>query len=197
MKLTVFTLLLFLSALFITACKDNQIEVANPESAKTANLTPEETARIKAIIGANTTKKDVPSNARTFGAATWYFTQYGYQYTGSVTEYNFPANVYVSNNNSYPIIIAVTGQLQIMSPSLSCSGGGTCMFDDSPVYYNSHGYTGGRIILGPGVSATLSFGAKIKTTAGVEGWLQLEHIAPSFVSASYTDDYLYVIRGSL
>ncbi|MCF0072857.1 hypothetical protein LZD49_20420 [Dyadobacter sp. CY261] len=197
MRQTIFASLLFLSALFISACKENPVETPESESAKLIDTNPEATARIKAIIGANITKKDAPGNARTYGSATWYFTQYGYQYTGSVTAYSFPANVYVSNNNSYPIIIAVTGQLQIMNPSLSCSGGGTCMYDDSPVYYNSNGYTGGRIILGPGVSATLNFGAKIKTTSGVEGWLQLEHIAPSFVSANYTDDYLYVIRGSL
>ncbi|MGN6435788.1 MAG: hypothetical protein ACTHMM_04610 [Agriterribacter sp.] len=200
MKRMIFAQLLFFVTLFISACKDDQAEIIKPESAKRVGSLSEETSRIKEIIDANKVKRNTTANARTYGNVTWYFNPYGYQYTGSANQYSFPGSVYISNGSSSPVVLVISGQLYFDASGggLECSGGeGPCYVENMDDYTNSSGYRGGKkITVGAGMTATFSFIAQIKGT-GVEGWLSIDQIAPSIVQANWTDDILYVIRGSL
>lgn len=183
MKHLIFSSLFFFAVLFFTACKDNPVEVIHQP---TSSL--DENARIKKIIEANITKKNSARNARTINSATWYFSPYGFQHTGSASVYSSSGSVYVNNGNAYPIVLSVCGQLAISSASLSCSG--TCMQDD---YVDGDGYPGQKLILGAGTSATFSFTA---TVSNAEGFLRIEQISPTYVSSiTYSDDWYYLIRG--
>jgi hypothetical protein len=184
-----------LLAAIVTSCTDNHIESQSQQEIIKSEADNAGNSFVRKAIDANNAKQNLVSSARSSGGATWYFTPYGYQMTGSVTSYSKAVSAYISNTNSFPIIVAVTGQLRINSPSLNCSGGGTCMWDDSPGYTNPFGYGGGRVILGPGVSATLNFTAEMRSTSSVEGWLWIEHIAPTNIANNQTDDFIYLIRG--